>query len=64
MRGTDKVPRISNKRVIIMKVYKPATNNYGFIVNTSWLRRLGVAGFAFFLAKGLVWVIAAAWFVS
>ncbi len=23
-----------------------------------WLRRLGLAGFAFFLAKGLLWIVA------
>ncbi len=26
-----------------------------------WLRRIGVAGFVFFLAKGLVWVGVAVW---
>lgn len=63
LRGTDKVPRNSNKRVMIMKGYKATTNNYAYVVNTNWLRRLGVAGFVFFLAKGLVWIIAAAWIV-
>lgn len=26
--------------------------------NTAWLRRLGAAGFLFFLVKGLLWLVA------
>lgn len=46
-----------------MKESTSTINNYGNIVNIDWLRKLGAAGFAFFLIKGLVWIIAAAWFV-
>lgn len=34
------------------------------VENTSWLQRLGVAGFTFFLAKGLLWIVAIAWAVQ
>ncbi len=27
----------------------------------NWLQRIGLAGFLFFLAKGLLWIAAAAW---
>ena len=33
----------------------------GCVANMGWLQRIGVAGFAFFLAKGLVWVVAMVW---
>lgn len=46
-----------------MKEYEAANSNYGQVANTGWLRRLGAAGFAFFLAKGLVWLVAATWLV-
>ena len=62
-RGTDEVPRSSIKRVMLMKESTSTINNYGNIVNIDWLRKLGAAGFAFFLIKGLVWIIAAAWIV-
>ena len=28
-----------------------------------WFRRAGTAGFVFFLAKGLVWIVAAVWVI-
>lgn len=30
--------------------------NGAWIVKKAWLARLGVAGFCFFLVKGLVWI--------
>lgn len=30
-------------------------------MHANWLQRIGIAGFLFFLAKGLLWVAAAAW---
>ncbi len=35
---------------------KPATSNAD-APQRSWIKRLGVAGFAFFLIKGLLWLI-------
>lgn len=32
-------------------------------VTNKWLQRAGTAGFVFFLAKGLAWIIAAVWVV-
>ena len=28
-----------------------------------WFRRAGTAGFVFFLAKGLVWIVASVWVI-
>ena len=32
-------------------------------VTNKWLRRAGTAGFVFFLAKGLAWIVVGVWFV-
>jgi len=31
---------------------------------TKWLRRVGTTGFIFFFAKGVIWLIVAAWAVN
>ena len=36
----------------------------GCLQSNKWLRRMGVTGFVFFLAKGLVWILAAAWVLN
>jgi len=32
-------------------------------LNHQWIRRAGTAGFVFFIAKGMVWIVAAVWVV-
>ncbi len=36
-------------------------NTFEPAMNANWLQCLGVAGFIFFLAKGLLWIVAVAW---
>jgi len=36
-------------------------NSCGSVENINWLQRIGIAGFVFFLAKGLLWIVALAW---
>ena len=33
------------------------------VMTSTWLRRIGVTGFIFFLVKGLAWIIFATWVV-
>ena len=33
----------------------------GAPVRKNWLKRIGLAGFLFFLIKGLVWLVVAGW---
>lgn len=40
-----------------------ARNSCEAVENMNWLQRLGVAGFIFFLAKGLLWIVAATWVI-
>ena len=37
-------------------------NAFAPSMNENWLQRIGIAGFLFFLAKGLLWIVAVAWF--
>jgi len=36
-------------------------NEFVTVTSPNWLQRIGIAGFIFFLAKGLLWIIAVAW---
>jgi hypothetical protein len=49
--------------MVMKQESKKTRSTYVPVENTNWLQRLGVAGFIFFLAKGLVWIVAAAWLV-
>ncbi len=45
---------MKNENRTVQNAYAPA-------INVNWLQCIGVAGFLFFLAKGLLWIVAVAW---
>lgn len=56
-------PCVPKQGVKIMKEFIMTLNNFECVTKTNGLRRLATAGFAFFLIKGLLWIIAAVWLV-
>jgi hypothetical protein len=36
---------------------KPSVMNTPSSANTHWLKRMGIAGFAFFFLKGMLWLL-------
>ena len=61
-RGVDTAPRTLYIGEYMMQT-KTQKKPECAILTTKWLRRIGVTGLIFFFAKGLAWIIVAAWVV-